>query len=129
MAHKLGSTMTILFCIFTVIIAAIVAMWIKLLDFANASIAGSLFNVVCIPTFSRGTKEMINPCLIYLPLVSLGLHPDLLPHLRGSRREAQRHREHPAGAGTPQHGLSSQNMALITSDCGATRAPRASKWP
>ena len=54
--------MTILFCIFTVIIAAIVAMWIKLLDFANASIAGSLFNVVCIPTFSRGTKEMINPC-------------------------------------------------------------------
>ena len=54
---KCGSTMTILFCILTVIMAALVAMWIKLLDFSifflSASIIGSLFNVVCIQTFSR----------------------------------------------------------------------------
>ena len=33
-----------------------------------------------------------------------------------------------AGCGTPQHGLSSNKMALITSDCGAMRFPSI-KWP
>ena len=33
------------------------------------------------------------------------------------------------GAGTPpQHGLSSNKMALITSGCGAMRSP-STKWP
>ena len=32
------------------------------------------------------------------------------------------------GAGTPQHGLSSNKMALIASDCGTTRSPSI-KWP
>ena len=32
------------------------------------------------------------------------------------------------GAGTPQHGLSSNKMALITSDCDKTRYP-STKWP
>ena len=32
------------------------------------------------------------------------------------------------GAGIPQHGLSSNKMALITSDCDAMRSPRT-KWP
>ena len=32
------------------------------------------------------------------------------------------------GAGTPQHGLSSDTMALITSDCGTTCSPNI-KWP
>ena len=33
-----------------------------------------------------------------------------------------------AGAGLPQHGLSSNKMALITSDCGTTRSSSI-KWP
>ena len=32
------------------------------------------------------------------------------------------------GAGPHKHGLSSNKMALITSDCGATRSPSI-KWP
>ena len=34
----------------------------------------------------------------------------------------------PARCGTPQHGLSSNKMALITSDCGTTRS-LSIKWP
>ena len=33
-----------------------------------------------------------------------------------------------SGAGTPQHGLSSNNMALITSNCGKICSP-VIKWP
>jgi hypothetical protein len=50
-AGKFGSTMTIFTCMITVILAAIVAMWIKLFDFAFASIVGSIFNVFCIQFF------------------------------------------------------------------------------
>ena len=32
------------------------------------------------------------------------------------------------GAGIPQHGLSSNQMALVTSDCGTTRS-LSIKWP
>ena len=32
------------------------------------------------------------------------------------------------GAGTPQHGLSPNKMALITSDCDAMRSPSI-EWP
>jgi hypothetical protein len=50
---RLGSTLTIIMFMLTVIFAAVVAMWIKLLDFAFASIVGSIFNVFCIQFFGR----------------------------------------------------------------------------
>ena len=42
---------------------------------------------------------------------------------------AQRQLDTALGAGRPtQHGLSSKNMALVTSDCGTTRS-LSIKWP
>ena len=48
------------------------------------------------------------------------------PSKAGSGRRALSHLD--ARCGTPQHGLSSNKMALITSDCDAMRSPSII-WP